>query len=63
MRNEGARCSNCKYNGGLNKKACRRCMNREGKPGWEPAEGVKTRMRDSYICKLNRWEKIREVLA
>lgn len=62
MRNEGARCETCRFNGNINKKACRKCINREGHPGWEPAEGVKVEYFTTIRCKDGKTEIVRKVV-
>jgi len=47
-RNYGASCSTCLYEGGSNLKACRRCLNANYLPGWEPKPGVKVRVSQAY---------------
>lgn len=40
MINIGATCSTCKFIDKSNPDACHQCMNMDGRPGWEPGEGV-----------------------
>lgn len=60
--NVGASCNNCKYQGGINKKACRQCENKSGMPGWDPAPGVKTKVFPLYSGPKLKLQQCRQVI-
>jgi len=39
--NENVSCDTCKHYVSPRKTSCRKCLNRNGYPGWEPAPGIK----------------------
>jgi hypothetical protein len=62
MTNEGANCSNCVHQDTRPKKQCRQCVTRDGRPGWDPAPGVKTRLIEVYETLTRRRYLVRKVV-
>lgn len=62
IENEGATCDTCAHKGGKSMKQCRKCYNRDGRPGWDPAPGVQTKIAHAYEYSTNREYLIRQVV-
>ena len=63
MQNFGANCKNCRFEGGHNSKQCRKCATKDGRPGWEPAPGIKVRYGETYSPPDWKAKAYREVIG
>ena len=52
--NMGATCGTCRFQDKSNPSACHKCMNRNGRPGWEPAEGVQVIYGEDWLGRTTR---------
>jgi len=47
--NRGATCETCAFQNGSNRRACRKCITQNDRPGYEPAPGVKVRITENLL--------------
>ena len=52
--NTNATCGTCLYRDRSNASACKLCMNRDGRPGWEPAEGIQVVYGQDWMGRTTR---------
>jgi len=60
MINIGATCSTCKFIDKSNPGACHKCINMDGRPGYDPAEGVQMIYGEDSFGRLTRRPVIKE---